>query len=152
MIGKRIIRSLKWTIMFVIFAVLTILSYLYEKDNSSRFRLTAGCGAIALLSIVASVWSLFDKNIGKISTMTVDDVFAIKKRGCVVVGRIDGGMAVGERVTICGRYGGEIKTRINRMEINQKTVKSAINSTAALYFKKVSHENVCKGDIVRYEA
>lgn len=151
MIKKRIIRSLQWLLLFVVFAVFTFLSYLYEKENAARFRLTAGCGVVALISVTASIWSLFDRNIGKISTMTIDDVFAIKKRGCVVVGYIDGGMAVGERVTVCGRYG-EIKARISRMEINCKTVKSAINTTAALYLKKVSHEDVCKGDIIKYEA
>lgn len=152
MIRKRIVKSLKWIVLFSVFAVLTVLSYLYEKYNAPRFRLTAGCGLIALLSIVASVWSLFDKNIGKISTMTIDDVFAVKKHGCVVVGRINGGMAVGERVIICRRFGGEIKTRINGMEIDQKSVKSAVNTAAALYFKKVSCDEIYKGDVVRYEA
>lgn len=152
MMKKRFIRIFKWLAVFVVFAALTVFSFLYEKDNSSKFRLTAGAGAISVLSFVAAVWTLFDKNIGKISTMIVEDVFGIKRRGCVVVGLVNGGMAVGERVTICCKYGGEIKARINGIEIDRKRARAAVDTHAALYFKRVEADKVYKGDVIRYES
>lgn len=150
MIKKRLLRSLKWLALFMIFVPLTVIAFIFERENSFRLPLTAGCGFIALLSIFASIYALFDRNIGKKSTMVIEDIFRLKN-GSVVVGYIKGGMAVGEKVTITSKYRDDTIAKINDIEINRHKKKAAINTYAALYFKHVDADNLYKGDIVIYE-
>ena len=80
--------------------------------------------------------------------MVVEDVFAMNSGGCVVVGGVHGGFAVGEKVVIVDRAGKEIKTKIGGIEINRKNVRAAADTPVALYFKDIELNEINKGDVV----
>uniref|UniRef100_UPI0040577D32 hypothetical protein n=1 Tax=Acetatifactor sp. TaxID=1872090 RepID=UPI0040577D32 len=145
-------RALKWLLVGGIFAILTVVCFAFEtKVGLRRHRFTAGCGIIAVVSFVTGVSQLFDKKVGTVSTLVIEDIFKMNSGGCVVVGTVKGTLAVGEKITIQDLYGNTIKTTIDGMEINRKQTKVATNTPVALLFKHIEPDRLQKGDIVSYE-
>ncbi len=149
---KRLKSGLKWLLLGVVCAILTVVFFKIEKEYGfRRYRFTAGCGLIAVVSLVTGVKQFFDKKVGTVSTLVIEDIFKINPQGCVVVGIVKGTMVAGEKVFIEEQSGNTIKTTINGMEINHKQVKVAVDTPVALFFRNIEPDRIHKGDIISYE-
>lgn len=146
--GKKLKKALKWLLLGVVFGTLTVVFYIIERETGGRYRLTAGCGMITAVCLIAAGWSLTGKMNDQAGMMVVEDVFAMNSGGCVVVGGVHGVLWSGERVVIVDRAGKEIKTKIGGIEINRKNVRAAADTPVALYFKDIELNEINKGDVV----
>ena len=82
--------------------------------------------------------------------MTVEDVFTVSGRGTVVVGKVEEGtVSVGDEVVICRRSGCQ-PARVDGLERFREVVKSArAGEAVGVLLRKVSHDQVERGDILR---
>ena len=145
---KRIFKAVGWLLGGIACAVLTVLFFRIEFGRSRRYSLTVGCGLLTVVCLLAVYWSLTGKMTVRSGKMIVEDIFKMKTGGCVVTGTIQGGFYAGERVRISGRTGEMIRTKIYAIEIRHQKVKSAIDTPAALYLKKVDPEDIRKGSVI----
>jgi hypothetical protein len=83
-------------------------------------------------------------------SMLVEDVFAIKKRGTVVTGRVEGGpVRVGDRLVIDGPSG-ELSTEVTGIEVFRQTLDEAHEGqTVGLLLRGVDRDQVSAGSRIR---
>ncbi len=150
---KNVLKALKWLLLGVVCAVLTVIFFQLERgERRRRYSLTVGCGMLTVLCLAAAFWSLTGKMDGKPGALIVEDVFGMKSGGCVVVGRVQGALAAGQRVVVAAKDGTETETKIYAIEINRRRAKAAVDTPAALYLKEVEPSGIHKGDRVSSKA
>ncbi|MEZ5142464.1 MAG: EF-Tu/IF-2/RF-3 family GTPase [Acidimicrobiales bacterium] len=88
--------------------------------------------------------------VGDAFSMTVEDVFVIKKRGTVVTGRVEAGAVhVGDALVVEGA-GGSVPTRCAGIEMFRKKVEVAqVGDTVGLRLDGVDRDQVQSGDRLR---
>ncbi len=146
---KNVLKALKWLLLGVVCAVLTVIFFQLEKeDRRRRYSLTVGCGMLTVLCLAAAFWSLTGKMDGRPGALIVEDVFGMKSGGSVVVGRVQGALAAGQRVVVTAKDGSKTETKIYAIEINGRKAKTAVDYPAALYLKEVEPSGIHKGDRV----
>ena len=104
---------------------------------------------LTVLCLLAVVWSLAGRMNTLPGTIIVEDIFKMNSGGCIVTGTVQGGFYVGEKVRITDRMGRTVCTKIYDIEIRKQKAKSAIDTPAALYLKKVHLDSIQKGCIIR---
>ncbi len=83
--------------------------------------------------------------------MTVEDVFSIKGRGTVAVGKIESGtLHVGDKIRITRQNGGIGNTSVvSGLEMFRKTVKEATaGDTVGVLLRDISRDDLQRGDIL----
>ncbi len=81
--------------------------------------------------------------------MTVQDVFSIKGRGTVIIGRIESGtISVGDEILIKGRSSNK-KAVVAGVEVRRKVTTSAqAGDEAGIRLQDIEKEDVQQGDIL----
>jgi len=82
--------------------------------------------------------------------MTVQDVFVITGRGCVVTGRVEkGSVALGDSVTLRRTDGSTRMVTVTGIEMFRKVLKVASQGdNVGLFLSGVEKRNVARGDIL----
>ena len=145
---KNLLKVVKWLLLGLVFGGLTVIGFQLERGRHWRYSLTVGCAMLAILCLAAAFWSLTGEMDGRPGTLVVEDVFRMKSGGCVVVGRVQGGLASGQRVVVSNAAGTVMETKIYGIEINGRKAKAAVDYPAALYLKETDPSDIHKGDRV----
>ena len=146
---KRIGKAFMWLLAAIVLGILTVVFFRMEHGEGGRYRLTVGCGLLTVVCLAAVCWSLAGKMQDTAGEMVVEDIFKMNPRGCVVVGKVQGGFYTGEKVLIDDRNGEPVKAKINGIEVRKERVPSAMNTPAALYFKQIEPDQIRKGARIR---
>lgn len=146
---NRILKAVRWLLAGLLCGALTIISFQIEYKASRHYSFTVGCGMLTVLCLLAVAWSLAGRMNTLPGTIIVEDIFKMNSGGCVVTGTVQGGFYVGEKVRITDRMGRTVCTKIYDIEIRKQKAKSAVDTPAALYLKKVHPDSIQKGCIIR---
>jgi len=84
-------------------------------------------------------------------SLVVEDVFAIKRRGCVVIGKVlDGTFRVGDRVQIVWHDERCVESAISGIEKSRTTIDIAqTDDYVGLLLQGIGNNDVHRGDVVR---
>ena len=151
---KRIFNILKYLFLAVVFAVLTVvffrLEYSLDTSGQKKYHLTVGAGMLTVVFLYACVSCFRGKFDRDGYRFVVEDIFAMKSGGCVVVGLVAGSMEVGDRVEVHAQSGNVIRTKIRGIEIRGQAVPGAADTAAAVWLKNVEAEELKPGDVIVY--
>ncbi len=152
----KIRNAVKWLACGILAVLVSSVCFNIQSVYDLRLPyMIYGTGLIAIVCFAMSIVSLLDQKNGTgkaIGTMIIEDVVPHTEKGCTVVGDVQGTMAVGAKVTVTDQSGQSFQTTIKQMEQFENTVEAVTDSPVALILKHVSPDDVCKGDVVRYEA
>jgi len=78
--------------------------------------------------------------------MTVEDVFAIRNRGTVATGRVEGGtLRVGDTVQIDGT----LEARVDAIEVFRKSIDQAnVGDNIGVLFKRIDKSQLNRGSVL----
>lgn len=148
-------NAIKWLVCGILAVLVSAVCFNLENAYNVHLNyLIYGSGVVAVVCFISSMMSLLDKKADPgepLGTMIIEEVFPHADKGCVVVGDVQGTMAVGTKVTVTDQSGQSFRTTIKQMEHLKESVEIVTDSPAALFLKHVSPEEIGKGDVVRYE-
>ena len=148
---KKIKNFIIYLVLGFICLVACIFSVRYElQQQGSRYRLTVGTAALTILFFVAAFTSFSKKN-ERNAVMIIEDVFSMNSGGCVVVGVVQGGFMIHDKVEVMTSNGETIKSKIYSMEIQNRKVNIAKDCKVAIYLKDIEPSKLHTQDKVVYK-
>ena len=152
--GRKIIKRVKkftgFLVLGIICTIACILFFRYESSQQkSRYRLTVGTAMLAIVFFWGAFTS-FSKKYDRNAIMVIEDIFQMQSGGCVVVGMVQGGFMVHDKVEVTSTYHDNIKSKIDSMEIQGKKTKIAKNCKVAIYLKNIEPSQIHIQDKVIY--
>jgi len=145
---NRVKNALKWGLLGCAMIVLTVIMYFFEKGRGGRYKYTALFLVLSIGCFVVTFIDIFDKNQFVKGTLIVEDVFTMTRKGCVVVGYVEGRLQNYEKIIITDKNNNKIQTKIYSMEIGGISKICAIDTKAALFLKDIEPNQVHKEDII----
>lgn len=91
-----------------------------------------------------------DSSNPNVYTLAIEDTFALKIGGCVVVGMVDGGtIRTGDKIYVISRGGQVLTTQVGRMEIVRRSVEKAPSgSNVGILLPNLEKAQLSPGDVI----
>lgn len=148
---KRVKNFISYLVLGLICVIACIFFFQYEaEEQGGRYRLTVGAAALAALFFWAAFAS-FSKKYDRNAVMIIEDIFSMNSGGCVVVGMVQGGFMIHDKVEVMTSNGETIKSKIYSMEIQNRKVNIAKDCKVAIYLKDIEPSKLHTQDKVVYK-